>query len=290
MQPNLNRSMVRAFRLSPPNTGHGISCDAAGAFVGAIPLLRRTRENGGDRWEPRDCGQLSKQIGADFGLPVDMSSKIGGLKAICNALNDGDIARAQIATVLLAIPEPPPLVKSTRSRNDIIKFVRDLGWSGMIKADWDADEHPRWPAGAPDSQGGQFAPQGEASGDAFVVSPGRPLNRDQNAPMVQVSMNARGTSPRRPNRESEEACERQRDSDMYVCGSLRDKQERAICGSSAMARYSACLKGDPLPPLTLPEPDNKSLPPAPAPAYHLPYRPPWWLPLLFLPMPAGIPA
>ena len=154
--------MIREFRLVPSGTGQGVSCDANGAFVGAVPLLKQS--HGKRRWEPRNCEQLSKRLGADFGLPIDVSSKLGGLRAICNALNDGDIARAQIATVLPAIPDPPPLVKGTRSRKDVIKFIRDLDWSGMIKADWDPDEHPRWPAGAPDSQGGQFAPGAGADG------------------------------------------------------------------------------------------------------------------------------
>ena len=153
----MGRQTIREFRLAPPGSGRGVSCDAKGAFVAATPLLKR---NGEDRWEPRDCAELSKQIGADFGLPIDMSAKMGGIKAISHALNEGDIARAQIAAVLLAIPDAPPLVKGTRSRNDVIKFVRDLDWSGLIKANWDSDEHPRWPSGAPDSQGGQFAPKG----------------------------------------------------------------------------------------------------------------------------------
>ena len=156
--------MIHEFRLSPPNTGRGVSCSADGAFVGAVPLLRRARENGKDKWEPRDCGQLSKQIGADFGLPIDMSAKIGGLKAICKALNDGDIVRAQIATVLMAISDAPALVKGSRPRGGFIKFIRDLDWSGMIKADWDADKHPRRPAGAPNGVGGEFAPRAEADG------------------------------------------------------------------------------------------------------------------------------
>jgi hypothetical protein len=86
--------------------------------------------------------------------------KSGGLRAISNALNEGDIARAQIATVLLGIPDPPPLAKGSRTTEATLRFIRDLYWTGMIKADWDEDEHPRWPAGAPDSQGGRFAPKG----------------------------------------------------------------------------------------------------------------------------------
>lgn len=125
--------MIHEFRLAPVGARRGISCDANGAFVGAIPLLKRLNEDGCERWEPRDCAQLSKQIGSEFGLPIDMSSKRGGLKAICNALNDGDMIRAQIATVLLGIPDPPSPVKGKRSRDQMIKFIHDLRWSGLIK-------------------------------------------------------------------------------------------------------------------------------------------------------------
>lgn len=152
--------MIREFQLVPPGSRRGVSCDANGAFVGGVPLLERFCKNGEDRWRPRDCEQLSKQVGSDFALPIDMSSKRGGLKAICNALNKGDVARAQIAAVLLAIPELPPRRSDAQSRNALLKFIRDLDWSGLIKADWNSDEHPRWPAGAADSQGGQFAPKG----------------------------------------------------------------------------------------------------------------------------------
>ena len=86
-----------------------------------------------------------------------MSAKLGGLKAIANALNAGDLARAQIATVLLGIPDPPHLFKGAAARERMIKLIRDLQWSGMLK--WDPDEHPRWPAGQ--SDGGQFRPVGD---------------------------------------------------------------------------------------------------------------------------------
>ncbi|MGD0189407.1 MAG: hypothetical protein ABSD74_01565 [Rhizomicrobium sp.] len=151
--------MTRQFHLSPP--GRGVSCDADGAFVGAIPILIRLRKNGRDEWQPHDCGQISKKLSAHFGVPVDMSSKRGGLRAIANALNEGDVARAQIAAVLLGIPDPPDLSKGARSSDQLIGFVRDLHWTGMLK--WDSDKHPRWPAGSDDSKGGQFAPKGEGS-------------------------------------------------------------------------------------------------------------------------------
>jgi hypothetical protein len=154
--------LIREFRLSPPSKRQGVSCDENGAFIGTIPLLERTRANGKDRWLPIDGGELSEQISSHLGLPIDMSRKIGGLRTIASALNSGDVARAQIATVLLGIPDPPRLSKTVNARDEMIKFISDLHWSGMIKADWDPDEHPRWPAGAPDSQGGQFAPKSDS--------------------------------------------------------------------------------------------------------------------------------
>ena len=91
--------MIREFRLSPPGKREGVSCDEDGAFVGAIPLLKRSAANGKDYWQPIDAEQLSAEFSSEFGLPVDMSRKMGGLKTIAKALNTGDVARAQIATV-----------------------------------------------------------------------------------------------------------------------------------------------------------------------------------------------
>ena len=47
----------------------------------------------------------------------------------------------------------------------------ELQWSGLLKADCDPDEHPRWPAGAPDSQGGQFAPKDDDTGKTDAATP-----------------------------------------------------------------------------------------------------------------------
>ena len=124
--------MLREFRLSPKGSGRGISCDESGAFIGAIPLLEKSVVHGKDRWRPRNSDELSKQLGSHFGLPVDISPKAGRLKAIANALSDGDLARAQIATVLLGIPDPPALSKSTHAPDAMIKFICDLHWSGLL--------------------------------------------------------------------------------------------------------------------------------------------------------------
>lgn len=107
--------MIREFHLSPRGKG-GISCDEGGAFVGAIPILHRLRRNGRDEWQPRDCHDLSEEMSAEYGLPIDMSLKTGGFKAIARALNEGDVARAQIVTVLLGVPDPLQVSKSVSSR------------------------------------------------------------------------------------------------------------------------------------------------------------------------------
>jgi hypothetical protein len=162
------KKLIHEFHLSPRGSA-GVFCDEGGAFIGAVPMLARTRGSREGEWRPRDCGDLSQEMSAQYGLPVDMSSKRGGLTVIAKALNEGDVARAQIATVLLRVPDPPSLSKGAPSRQGMIKLAGDLRWSSLLKADWDPDEHPRWPAGAPDSQGGQFAPKGE--GDETGASP-----------------------------------------------------------------------------------------------------------------------
>ncbi len=111
--------MVHEFRLSPPGSGQGTSCDAQGAFVGGIPLLKRSHGNSRDHWEPRDCAQLSKQIGADFGLPIDMSSKVGGLNAICAcaippfSIEPASVVTPVIRSVFLRTPGVVAEVRAT---------------------------------------------------------------------------------------------------------------------------------------------------------------------------------
>ena len=141
------RTLIHEFRLSARGNG-GVFCDKDDAFVGAIPMLVRMRGSGKGEWRPRDCDDLSREMSAQYGLPIDMSSKRGGLAVIAKALGEGDVVRAQVATVLLGIPDPPSLSKGAPSRQEMIKLASDLHWSGLLKADWDADEHPRWPAGA----------------------------------------------------------------------------------------------------------------------------------------------
>ena len=156
----MNHHPLRRFKLSPPGKCRGISCDASGAFIDSVPLLKKTRANGKDIWEPRDSEDVSAELSARYGLPIDVSSKVTGLVAIARALNEGAIARAQLAALFLRYPESPPLTKAAQSRNEWITFIRQLADSDFIKARWDV----RWPKSSPDSQGGRFAPQGSSPG------------------------------------------------------------------------------------------------------------------------------
>lgn len=98
------------------------------------------------------------------------NGKNGGLAAVSRALNRGDLLHAQIATLHLQIPDPPPPTKSPQNAQEIVDLARQLQASGLLKEDWDSSKHPRWPAGSPDSIGGRFAPAG-ASGDSAAGEP-----------------------------------------------------------------------------------------------------------------------
>jgi hypothetical protein len=153
----------RRFGLSN-ELGSGVWCDENGVFVGGVPLLEQSGfRSGPDQWQPRPVFDLNRDLSGCYGLPVEFTPKIGGLAAASRALNRGDMLHAQIATMHLQIPDPPPLTKSPRSAEETIDLARQLRASGLLKADWDPTKHPRWPAGSPSGIGGEFAPAGIAS-------------------------------------------------------------------------------------------------------------------------------
>ncbi len=161
----MNVPLMREYRLSSSRNAAAISCGPDGAFVGSVPLLKRTSGVGSrEMWALRDGDELAAALSESYGLPVDVSAKAGGLAVVARALNSGDVARAQIATVLLQLPDPPP-VKGALSQDTLIKLAVSLDGSGLLKIDWDPAKHPRYPAKAPDSKGGQFAPKFQDTND-----------------------------------------------------------------------------------------------------------------------------
>ena len=153
--------LLREFRL-----GSGVVCDETGLFVGSTPLLER-ESSAPSSWRPRGPADLDRDLSKVYGLSVEASAKLPGLSAIARALNDGEVVKAQIATLHLRLPEPPVLAKrAALSREEIILLAACLQESGLLKSGWDSSLHPRWPAGSPDSTGGQFAPRDDGGGDA----------------------------------------------------------------------------------------------------------------------------
>jgi hypothetical protein len=165
----------RRFGLSS-EPGNGVWCGESGVFVGAVPLLEQGfSRSGPDRWQPRPVSELNRDLSECYGLPIEFTPKVGGLAAASRALNRGDLLHAQIATMHLQIPDPPPLTKSPQSAEEIFDLARQLLASGLLKADWNPAKHPRWPAGSPGGIGGEFAPAGTVSEDATAVEARPPV-------------------------------------------------------------------------------------------------------------------
>jgi len=164
----MDQSAVGWFRLSSVPGTHGVACSEEGVFVGGVPLLKREYQSSGtDCWRLRALGELNIDLSKRFGLPVEFGKKMAGLSAAAHALEQGDFARAQLTILFLQIPEPPDLSKC--SAPDIVERALQLQASGMLKANWDPDKHPRWPAGSPDGIGGEFSPAGSGPADASLI-------------------------------------------------------------------------------------------------------------------------
>jgi len=104
----LHMPAMRMFILRP----EGVRCEADGLFVGAVPLLRRARDSHGrEHWSPRPAAELDNELTARYGLPIDVTTKSGGMATVARALDRGDLALAGIAAALLQFPDPPPLEK-----------------------------------------------------------------------------------------------------------------------------------------------------------------------------------
>lgn len=166
---------ARTYRLAD-QVGPGLSCDEAGLFLGETPLLAR---DSGQGWQPRPLADGT----ASYGLPVDFTGKLAGLRGVATALTRGDVALAKIAALQLRLPDPPPLSKGSLAAEALIELAYALQASDLLAKEFDSDKHPRWPAGAPDHQGGQFAPSGAAGAPQAAPAPAakKPKGRQEKA-------------------------------------------------------------------------------------------------------------
>jgi hypothetical protein len=149
----------------PQSRGAGVSCYREGLFVGLTALLERGAGADGEEWRPRSLADLDRDLSATYGLAVSMAPKMAGLGAVARDLGSGEIVHAQLTALFLRLPDPPALLKgSPCSEDETIELAGQLLASGILKLEWDPAQHPRWPAGSPDSAGGQFAPAGGGPG------------------------------------------------------------------------------------------------------------------------------
>lgn len=134
---------IRVFRLSSGDD-NGVSCDARGVFVGAIPLLSCVRDAADcDVWRARSEADLNRELTRIYGVPVDIAAKSGGLATIARAYNSNNVVLAKIATVQLQFPDPPTAGFDETSE-ELLQRVQELCWSGLLKVDDDWNEkHPR---------------------------------------------------------------------------------------------------------------------------------------------------
>ena len=160
----------RFFRLADA-PGSGVSCNRNGLFVGETSLFEEKRDRAGrPEWRARALSDLNRDLSERYGLPIDFSAKMPAVAAIARSLGRGDLVQAQIATLLLQIPDPPKLSKTDPTSGELTTLARQLRESGLLKADWDPEKHPRWPAKRPDSVGGRFAPSDAAARGAGASS------------------------------------------------------------------------------------------------------------------------
>ncbi len=130
--------LMRFFRLSDG----GVQCGEDGLFVGSVPMLRRApRDGGGESWAVRPTVELERDLGACYGLTIDVAAKHEGLAGVVRALQRGDLALAKIAALLLRFPDPPSLAKDAPQRGSLELAAR-LFESGLLK-EWDESKHPR---------------------------------------------------------------------------------------------------------------------------------------------------
>ena len=87
---------------------------------------------------------LRLELSRRYGLSLDFAAKRSGLEAVARALRCGETARAQIAALLLKLPDPPPRGAVDLGERERLTLALDLVACNLLKVDpdWDA-KHPR---------------------------------------------------------------------------------------------------------------------------------------------------
>jgi hypothetical protein len=144
---------IRTFRL---RTG-GVECDADGLRVGGAQLLKSVGASSAVRnWRPLAQPEIDCILGRAYGARICASDKRRGLAVVAEALNKGELARAQIAALLLRLPDPVLSKLDPNARGEELARLRE---SGLLAKDWEEADHPR--TGTPPNPG-WFAPRDDS--------------------------------------------------------------------------------------------------------------------------------
>src|SRR6266851_1412853 len=103
-------SSFRFFRFSR----EGVECDERGLRVGDVALLAQNEKGG---WAARDERDLDCDLSRAYGFPVNVHAKMAGFTAVANALQSRNLAKAQIAALLLRFPDPLPHAGAALSKS-----------------------------------------------------------------------------------------------------------------------------------------------------------------------------
>ncbi len=110
-------------------------------------------------WTRRDGRDLNLDLSKLYGFPLDVGGMRRGVDVVAAALRNGELARAQIAALLLRLPDPPAPLERQYGALEKRRLAHGLVACGLLKDDdWD-EKHPR--TGASPNPG-WFAPKAGA--------------------------------------------------------------------------------------------------------------------------------
>jgi hypothetical protein len=161
----LSAPETRTFRLS----AGGVECDEKGLRVAGAPLLTLSCASVACRdWRPLPPPEIDRALSRVYGVDICAQDKRKGLEVVAAALGKGELARAQIAALLLRLPDPALAKIDAKGRSALLIGLRE---SGLLAKDWNEADHPR--TGTPPNAG-WFAPKT----DAGAAAP-QPANGDR---------------------------------------------------------------------------------------------------------------
>jgi hypothetical protein len=177
MEPLSNWLPIQNFGLR--SDGYGLDCTKDGLTLGGLPLLDlRTNPYGRRGFTPRPEGEIAILLRHAYGWQFDAERRMSGLKVVAASLSDGNVVKAIIAALHLALPDLDDVARERlRAGERLNKFDFDpVPWRSETRRRRDAaldkysPDQPRVPAGS--SEGGQWTGEGEGGGTGGDASGG----------------------------------------------------------------------------------------------------------------------